>query len=270
MTLPNFENQNMQLPTFERHNMQSPNLQLQSTQPAHMLNVQMPNFEGRYMQSDNTSNNFALLRRNFRSEDEPDQRRSMQAQVYRQNMPAARRSPVQENEIELFKRSLNSPHPQQWIMPRNSFQQRNFPYSNIHYQNYNEQTLDLSYRSTQEPNIPPIDVSGEERGFENQLNRLMASWNSLPYNVRSYPESLPRTSTLSSPSNATFPLPEYFPRTSVWSSSNRAYSSPENVSSTWGPLTNRIFSPTEYLTTASPRNVSYSSLEDVSEESDGN
>lgn len=247
MTFQNFENQNSLLPDFESCNMQSSNLQQSNMQPEQLAEAQSPDIGRQSMHSECASNEPADLRVTSHSPKDSDQNRTMNT-AQTQNLYSAQRPPEPENEIEMFKRFLNNP--QQWNMPWNNSQQHNYPSYSMQLQN--EQTLDLSRRSVQEPNIPPIDLAAEGKDYPNQINRFMASWNRFPNIVPPLPENLSRTSTWNSPSNKTYSSPEHLPGTSTWS-----------------PLSNRTCPSTEYTTDRAVQNIPCSSP-DSSEIPEGN
>lgn len=203
MTLPNLESQSIQLPTLERHRMQSPNFQLQNMQFAQTPNVQSRNFEKQNMLPTQTSNMqlpnyFQIL--NMQSEQrrfiQPQYKPNEQAEQI-QNKVAVDRRYVQSGQIQniyaAHRPSVGYSDTQRCNMPDNNIQQQNV----MQFQHQNEQNLDFSRRSVQEPNIPPIDLSRHAENRANQLNQIIAAWNALSSNSSSSPESISGASTWS-------------------------------------------------------------------------
>lgn len=199
MTLPNLESQNIQLPTSERHRIESPNFQLQNMQSAQTSNMQLPNyFQSLNMQGEQRRYMLPWYKLNVQVGQKqnmvPIDRRYFQSEQ-RQNIYAAHRPPTRFSDH------------QRCNIPDNNTQQQNV----MQFQHQNEQNLDFSQRSIQEPNIPPIDLSRHAENCTNQLNQLMAAWNPLTSNSSSSPESVSSTSTWSPCSIRTISSPENLP-----------------------------------------------------------
>lgn len=214
MALPNLQSQNIQLPTLERHRMQFPNFQLSNMQSTQTSNVQSPNFEKQNMLPVQTSNMQPpkyFERQHMQGEQRkymlPRYKPNVQVEQ-RRNMVAVERRYIQsEQRQDIY--AAHRPDMRWYDTQRCNISDNNMQQQNImQYQYQNEQSLDFSRRSVQEPNIPPIDLSRQEENFTDQLNELIAAWHPLWSNSSSSPESLTGTPTWSPHSNSTFSSPE--------------------------------------------------------------